>query len=51
LTLDLTAEDHRALRRAAADDGTTMAELLRALVALFQEDQSLRTKVRRRLTG
>jgi hypothetical protein len=49
VTLDLTAQDHRALRQAALDDGATMADILRALVALFREDHSIQTKVRRRL--
>jgi len=49
VTLDLTAEDHRALRRAALDEGATMAALLRALVALFREEPAVQAKVRRRL--
>lgn len=51
VTLDLTTEDHRALRMAAASEGTTMAEVLRALVALWQSDRSVAASVRDRIGG
>jgi hypothetical protein len=38
ITLDLTAEDHQALKLAAVQQHTTMADLLRALVALWRDD-------------
>lgn len=49
VTFDATADEHRALRLTAVEEGTTMADILRALVALYREDRSLQAKVRRRL--
>jgi hypothetical protein len=46
VTLDLTTDDHRALRVAAATEGLTMAEVLRALVALWRADEGLAAAVR-----
>lgn len=45
ITLDLTAEDHQALRLAAAQYDTTMADLLRGLVALWRDDPVLAQRV------
>ena len=49
VTLDLTNEDHRALKRAALDADTTLASLLRTLVAFWREDEALATRVLERL--
>lgn len=45
ITLDLTAEDHRALKLAAVTEHTTMADLLRGLVALWREDADIARRV------
>lgn len=49
ITLDLTADDHQALKLAAVTEHTTMADLLRALVALWRDDPQLAERVRERL--
>ncbi len=49
VTLDLTADDHRALKLAAVTEYTTMADLLRALVALWRDDPQLAQRVREHL--
>lgn len=49
VTLDLVEEDHRALKLASVDQGKPMAELLRALVALWRDDAELAERVRARL--
>ena len=51
VTLDLTREDHRALKMAALEADTTMAELLRALVALWRQDSHLARRVNPRCLG
>lgn len=51
ITLDLAAEDHRALRLASVEDDTPMAEVLRALVALWRCDPMVRGKVHDLLDG
>jgi hypothetical protein len=48
VTLDLTAEDHRALKVAAAETDVPMADRLRALVALWREDPSVAAQVEAR---
>lgn len=49
LTLDLTADDHRALKVGAAEAMATMAGVLRALVALWRDDAELARRVREHL--
>jgi len=44
VTLDLTVEDRRELKIAAIDEGVHMSDLLRALVALWHDDPTLRRK-------
>jgi hypothetical protein len=46
VTLDLTADDHQALKLAAVTQRTTMADLLRALVAVWREDTQLAQRIR-----
>jgi hypothetical protein len=48
ITLDLTDEDHLALKQAALDNRVTMADLLRALVDLWQSDHAVAEDVARR---
>ena len=50
VTLDLTPEDHRALKVAAVEQDTTMADLLRALVAIWRDDDHLAKQVGERLS-
>ncbi len=50
VTLDLTPDDHRALKVAAVEQDTTMADLLRALIALWREDPELPERVGERLS-
>lgn len=45
ITLDLTAEDHQALKLAAVQHDMTMADLLRSLVALWRDDPALAQRV------
>lgn len=45
ITLDLTAKDHQALKLAAVTERTTMADLLRGLVALWREDPGLARRI------
>ena len=45
ITLDLTNEDHRALKQAALDGNTTVADLLRSLVSAWRVDGDRRTRV------
>ncbi len=45
ITLDLTAKDHQALKLAAVQHDTTMADLLRGLVALWRTDPVLAQRV------
>lgn len=47
ITLDLTAEDHQALKLAAVQHDTTMADLLRGLVALWRADPVLAQRLSR----
>lgn len=49
VTLDLVDEDHRALKLAGVEHGRPMAELLRALVALWREDPELAARVQARI--
>lgn len=49
LTLDLTATDHRALKLAAVEADSSMADLLRALISLWQADAGLAQRVRQLL--
>lgn len=46
ITLDVTSDDHQALKLAAVTERTTMADLLRALVALWRNDPQLAEQVR-----
>jgi hypothetical protein len=46
LTLDLTVEDHQALKIGAAEATATMAGVLRALLALWRDDAELARRVR-----
>ena len=48
VTLDLSGADHRAMKQAAFAAETSMAELLRALVSLYQEDPSLKEAANQR---
>lgn len=50
LTLDLTDDTHRQLKIAAVEGRTTMATLLRALVAIWSEDEHLQERVREKST-
>jgi hypothetical protein len=51
VTLDLSDDDHLALKLAAAHQRSSMAELLRALVALWRSDPDLAERVRTYLAG
>ncbi len=51
VTLDLTREDHRALKTAAVEADTSMAGLLRALVGLWRDDPQLAERVHERCSG
>lgn len=51
LTLDLSDDDHRAVKDGAYDHRTSMAELLRALVALWREDPEVAARVKARFPG
>jgi hypothetical protein len=50
VTLDLSNEDHRALKLAALEQETTMADLLRTLVAIWRDDKTLAKQVGERLS-
>lgn len=45
MTLPLTVEDHRALRVAHLDDGVEATARLRAMLALWQQDERLRARI------
>jgi len=49
LTLDLTVEQHRALKVLSAECGTAMADVLRAALAELFDDDQLRARVLKRL--
>lgn len=49
-TVDFSDEDHRALRIATAEDRIPIAERIRALVRLWQEDDRVRESVTRIVT-
>jgi hypothetical protein len=49
LTLDLTREQHRFIRRFALDAETDASSVLRMLLALLEEDSKLADQVLRRL--
>lgn len=49
VTLDLTAEDHRTLKRAALDEDVAMAEVLRTLLGVYFGDHALQARVRDQL--
>lgn len=51
LTLDLTADDHQALKVGAAQATTTMAGVLRALLALWRDDPELARRVKEYLVN
>lgn len=45
ITLDLTDEDHQALKRAALEQRTTMANLLRSMVGIYLGDPKVADRV------
>ena len=48
LTLDLSREEHRALKLLALEQDMPMAELLRAAIAELREDRALLRRVTKR---
>lgn len=51
VTLDLASAEHRSLRRYSVEEDIPMAEVLRALVALWRRDPALRQRVEDALHG
>jgi len=51
LTLDLDANDHRALRITAVEQDIPMADILRALVGLWRRDKDVRRRTDALLAG
>lgn len=49
LSLDLTKDDHTTLKVAAAQNGTTAAAILRALISEWREDADLAARIIDRL--
>jgi hypothetical protein len=48
LSVDMTEEDHRALRLEAAEHGGTMVDVIRALIAQWRDDEELQATLRKR---
>ncbi len=46
MTLDLSEEDHQALRRAAFEDEIPMAAMIRELISMWRADPKLQAKVK-----